>query len=118
MRQHVTAMINQQAGYKSNHGLAVWVMQALYELCSGIKGTKHPIEGDVKALQSIFNCKQYNKSLPDYHDEFREAVKTITLCTTTTGIPYMVFKFVFILQYLPRAPIQGQRIPGHRCFPI
>mmetsp|Transcript_18062 Transcript_18062/g.28065 ORF Transcript_18062/g.28065 Transcript_18062/m.28065 type:complete len:199 (+) Transcript_18062:74-670(+) len=54
-------------------------MQALNKLCSGIKGNEHPIEGDVKAMRAILNCKQYNKSLASYHDEFREAVKTITL---------------------------------------
>mmetsp|Transcript_20059 Transcript_20059/g.30750 ORF Transcript_20059/g.30750 Transcript_20059/m.30750 type:complete len:268 (+) Transcript_20059:185-988(+) len=75
----VRAKIKQQTDYESNYGSAVWVMQALNELCSGIKGNEHPIEGDVKALRAIFNCKQYNKLLAGYHDKFREAVKTITL---------------------------------------
>jgi len=75
----VRAKIKQKTEYKSNSGSTVWVMQALNELCSGIKGNEHPIEGDVKALRAIFNCKQYNKTLASYHYKFREAVKTITL---------------------------------------
>ena len=72
--EYVKSLLRGKTGYDTMHTSAVWVMQALYEFCSGVKPEEHPLKGDLKVFRAIMACKQYDKTSTEFHGQYKDCL--------------------------------------------